>query len=160
MLGLILMRLMPKDREVQIIATAAGCVSLVGLVTGATWLVSSEESFAQVALVANAGAGLTAIAAWSGMLSQHNGGGTPETWAEWLAMFLVASVMSALFVFIDCGHHLPKVLGGTECNGHPGITVVWTVAALAMAAISLPSAIRAWLLSTLSSKGGRERGAA
>lgn len=58
--------------------------------------------------------------------------------------------MSALFLFIDCGHQLPPALGGAACDGHPGISVVFTLGALAVTAIALPSALRAWLIATLS----------
>lgn len=141
----------------QVVATSAGGVALIGVVTIATWLVAAEDAFVQAALAANAGAGLIAIATWSGALFRHKGVSQPESWGEWVAMFFLGCIMSALFLFIDCGHHLPQVLGGAECDGHPGIGVVFTIAALAMAAISLPSALRAWLLSVLASTAGGDR---
>ena len=147
-------------RAVQAIATGTGAAVLIGLVTATTWLLSPSGSVVQTALVANALTGLMAIAAWSGVLFRRKDGShsvRPESWADWVGIFLVASVMSALFLFIDCGHHLPPALGGTECDGQPGITIAFTFGALAMAAIALPSAVRAWLLVVLSPSAGGSR---
>jgi hypothetical protein len=149
-------------RAVQFIATGSGAAVLIVVVTAVTWLLSPAESVKQTALVANAFAGLVAVAAWSGVLFRGKGGGQigqPENWTDWVGIFFVASVMSALFLFIDCGHHLPPVLGGRECDGHPGITIALTCGALAMAAIALPSAIRAWLISALAPAAEDERAA-
>jgi hypothetical protein len=147
-----------SPRAAQIIANSAGAITLIGLVTLATWLVTTDDSFVQTALAVNAIAALVAIATWSGAIFRHKGVSQPESWGEWVGMFLLGCAMSALFLFIDCGHHLPQVLGGTECDGHPGISVVFTFAAIAMTTIALPSALRAWLLSVLASaaSGGRE----
>jgi membrane protease YdiL (CAAX protease family) len=142
-----------SPRTVQAIATGAGSALLIALVTFTVSLLVRGESFLPTAVAANAFAGPLAVAAWSGALFRRKGGGLnwrPESWMDWIGIFLVSSVMSALFLFIDCGHHLPSAFGGTECNGHPGISAVFTAAALTMTVIALPGALRAWLLEVLS----------
>jgi len=139
--------------RVRTIATAAGAALLICLVTFATWLVERGDGFVSTALSTNAIAGLMAVAAWSGVLFRRNGGRSdvqPESWKDWVAIFFGAGLLSALFLFFDCGHQLPLVLGGVACDGHPGISVVFTVGALGAAAIALPSALRVWLLVSLS----------
>lgn len=146
---------------VQAIATGAGSALLIGLVAVVTSLLAHGDSFVPTALAANAFSGLVAIAAWSGALFRRSKGGSPdvqpESWQDWVGIFFAAFLMSALFLFMDCGHHLPPALGGTECDGHPGISVLFTFSALAMTAIALPSALRAWLLAVLSPSAGAKR---
>lgn len=143
---------MQHTRPAQIIATGAGSIFLLALVTGCVWLLD-PDGFVPTAIIANAIALLVAFANWTGVLYERGGGRRHppiESWQGWIGMFLVALILSTYFLWIDCGWHLPPVLGGTACERRPGLDLIFTVAALAMAAIALPSALRAWLLARLS----------
>jgi hypothetical protein len=140
-------------RLAQVVATSAGSVFLVCLVTGIAWLIVRDDSFVSTAIVVNAAVGLMALATWSGAVfpGKEPKYFRPEHWKDWIAMFWFSIPISALFLFIDCGWHLSQMLGGTACDRNPGITVVFTAGSLAMTAIALPSALRAWLLAFLTS---------
>jgi len=142
--------MMPSVRAAQITATGVASASLLVLTTFVTWLLAPGESLAQTALATNASAGLTAFAAWSGALFRRKDVSPPESWGDWVGVFFASSLLSGLLLSIDCGFHLPEGLGGEGCDGNPGISVIFTIAALSMMAIALPSALRAFLLASLS----------
>jgi hypothetical protein len=136
----------------QIIASGIGMALLFLLVTSATYLFVPQEGFAATVLIWNGVAALTAVATWTGVLfsrKKEERTDQPQSWTEWVGLFLISLPLSGLFVLIDCGWHLPPGLGGTTCNGHPGISLIFTIAAVALSAIALPSALRAWLLQRL-----------
>lgn len=143
---------MQRKRSAQIISTAAGSILLIGLVTAGVSRIDMEDIVTTV-ISANVFAMLVAFAVWSGVVFEGkksvNGPG-PESWQDWLVMFLLGALLSAFFLLIDCDGHLPSALGGAGCDRQPGFDVIFTLAALALTAISLPSALRAWLLAKLS----------
>jgi len=142
------------NRSAQFVASTVGLAATVALVTAVVFWLAPREEFVSTALTCNAIAVATALAAWSGLLFRGKAAESPEhpdRWTDWLALFALSSLISALFLFIDCGWHLPLLLGGRECDGHPGITLALTIGVVALASISLPSALRAWLLERLSS---------
>ena len=145
----------------QIVASGVGILALVCLVSAAAYLAVPPQDFVSVSVATNALGILVALIAWAGVpwtrRSKDRQIAGPKRWTEWLGMFLVSLPLSAFFLFIDCGWHLPKELGGTACDGHPGISVIFTVSAVSLTAIALPSAIRAWLLELMSpSSSSRE----
>jgi len=134
----------------QTIATGISYAFLVTIVSGASRILAGEDSFVTTAIVANAIATSTALTAWSGALFQKMGAGIqPPGFLGWIGLFVAGVLTSALFLFIDCGHHLPSALGGVECDGKSGVGIVFTIAAMSMTAISLPSALRVWLIKKL-----------
>jgi len=138
-----------SGRFAQATATSISYAFLVCIVTAASKLISNDKSFVSTAILTNAIATATAVSAWTGALFRGRGI-QPTDVADWILMFFCGAVMSALSLFIDCGLHLPAALGGVECDGHPGISVLLTIAFLSITAISLPSALRAWLIKKLS----------
>ena len=136
------MRHSSKD---QAIASGAGVALLVFLVAGAAhWY--SPENFWPTAALAWAFTFLLAFVVWSGALwrGQHSVD-APKTWGEWVALFFGGTFLSALFLFIDL----------QLADGDPGISAIFTMAAIAMTLIALPSALRAWLLARLAAKRDR-----
>lgn len=77
----------------------------------------------------------TALAAWSGAL--WKGAERPANWREWIGIFFGAVALSAAFVAIDI------VLV------HPGFSLAFTIGAIAISFVALPSALRAWMLERL-----------
>ncbi len=147
---------MRGNRSAQIIASTVGLLAVIALVTAAVYWLAPQREFVSTAITCNAIAVATALAAWSGLLFKGEAAerpSRPDRWTDWLALFGLSSLISALFLFIDCGWHLPLALGGRECDGHPGITLALTIGVVALTAIALPSALRAWLLEHLSSQG-------
>lgn len=57
---------------------------------------------------------------------------------EWLQFFVGSAALSGVFVAMDI------------VVVHPGLSLVFTIAALSMAFIALPSAARAWLIDFMS----------
>jgi hypothetical protein len=68
----------------------------------------------------------------------------------WLVMFVISLPISVLFVEIDCSGTLHFIAGSLTCTQYGGgISIVFTMSALALTAVALPSALRAWLLTKL-----------
>ena len=123
------------------IASGTALLVLLGMVTAAVALSKEEEHFW---LYESIGCIFTipmAIAMWSGTLwkRNHEPGTGPGNWKEWLFLSLVCFLISALFLAFDI----------FVAQGHPGISAVFTLGAVVMTIVSLPSAIRAWLLALL-----------
>lgn len=147
---------MPPNRSARIIASGAGTFLLIGLVTVGVWRLEVED-IVSIAIGANVLAMLLAFSAWSGVIFEGKNSVRrpgPESWQDWLVMFVLGAFLSAFFLLLDCNGHLPSALGGTACDRQPGLDVIFTVAAVAITAISLPSALRAWLLAKLSPPSG------
>lgn len=131
----------------QIAASGLGLAVLAVMVTGAlAWINNGAGTLSELCVM-NALTACFAIAMWSGILWRHKGMGMgPDTWGEWLGLGSIALPISLLFLWLDCGYQLPTFRPGFECAPGGGITVVFTAAAIGMTAISIPSAIRAWML--------------
>jgi hypothetical protein len=144
---------MLSSRIVQVIASGLSLIFLVLSVTAATYFWVPADSFIVSAGLLNLLASVFAIGTWAGALNKQGSHGADLqnlSCAGWLALFLGASLLSALLLFMDCGWHLPAGLGGTRCDGHPGLSIVFTLGSVLFTAIALPSALRAWLLEFLS----------
>jgi len=148
---------MPKPALNQAIASGIGIALLGAMVTLAAYWVSSAANFATTALLGNLIAIPFAGAAWTGVLWKRGKATSyePESWIEWVAMFFVGLAMSALFVFMDCGWHVPLFRQEFICDGHPGFSAIFTFAAISVTFIALPSAARAWALEVLSKRQKR-----
>ncbi|MBH9577251.1 hypothetical protein [Inhella proteolytica] len=108
---------------------------LLALVSACAAIFFSGKDFWLVAIGGSMLTAPMAISAWHGDLFGKHGG--PQTAGEWLLYFAMSSVLSAVFVAID----LAVV--------HPGLSLVFTLGALAMTFVALPGAARAWLLESL-----------
>lgn len=129
----------------QALASGAGVALLAFLVAvAAHWY--APENFWPTAGLAWAFTFLLAFVVWSGALwrCQHSAD-APKTWGEWVVFFFGGTLLSALFLYIDL----------QLTDGDPGISAVFTMAALAMTFIALPSALRAWLLARLAAERDR-----
>jgi len=131
-----------RKRPAQILASLVGLAMLLALILGATWAFAPAQDFKTISFLILAFAIPFALAAWSGLLFREKGSKDPVhiAWKEWLAVFAGGAVVSAIFVTID----LLMV--------HPGIGLVFTIGAIALTAIALPSALRAWLLERWTSR--------
>jgi hypothetical protein len=124
----------------NLIASAAGLTLLLVIDAGTAWLLDRDHFFATAVL----GVVFTipmAVAAWAGVLFSQ---GWPESWLEWLGMFVVASVMSAIFWWIDSSVR------------NPGPSFALTLSATGLAVIALPSALRAAVLARLNAHASRQ----
>jgi uncharacterized membrane protein len=110
------------------------------MVSGATAIYLNGHDFLGAAIACNLIAVLTALAAWSG--APWKNAQAPSTWRDWVGIFFGAGMISGVFVAIDI------VLV------HPGISLAFTIGALVLTFISLPSALRAWIQERLSHRGG------
>ena len=128
----------------RVIASAFGVALLVALVTGAAAFFEHGNNFRVVAIAGCLFTVPLAIAAWHGDFFGKDDG--PRTPLAWLLFFALSAVLSGIFVAIDIGVK------------HPGISLVFTIGALAMTFIALPSAARAWMLELLSAQDGKEDG--
>jgi hypothetical protein len=133
-----------RPSTANFIASSIALLVLVGMVTVS---VVTTRSGAHFWLYETLGCLLTvplAFAMWSGTI--WNRGDKPikgpATWKEWLILFLVGTGTSAVFLLIDI----------YISQGHPGIGAIFTVGAMAMSVVALPSALRAWLLELLQTK--------
>jgi len=136
-----------RARTINVVASAIGLVVLVGMVSVAAAIFSTDQHFWVSVIAGNLFAIPTAIAAWNGALWKDSNNETqaPPTWRNWLGVFFVAAVVSGLFVAIDVA------------IVHPGLSLVLTAGALALSFVALPSALRAWALEQLSRRqGGRD----
>ena len=75
-----------------------------------------------------------ALAAWSGKLSRQ---WQPESWLEWLGIFVGAAALAAVFWLMDLGVK------------NPGLSVIFNLSTTGLAVIALPSALRAAVLERL-----------
>ena len=82
-----------------------------------------------------------AFAMWTGAIGKIRDKQTevPSNWIEWLKFLLVSTVASAVLLAIDI----------FICQGHPGISAVFTVGAIVMTIVALPCALRSWILDRL-----------
>jgi membrane protease YdiL (CAAX protease family) len=131
----------------QVIASSIGIALLVALVTSSVYWLSSGSDYFIVAVMCNLVAIVLAIAGWTGALwKKKDASFVPNTWGEWLVIFVGGFVFTIIFLSMDCGGSLPNFRPEFVCNGQPGISVIFTFAAVGMMAIALPSAVRAWIL--------------
>ena len=128
-----------KSRTINVVASAIGLVVLVGMVSVAAGIFFTGRNFWFSAIAGNLFAVPTAIATWNGALwrdSQNETRAQP-TWRDWIGIFFVGAAVSGLFVAIDVA------------VVHPGLSLVFTIGALALSFVALPSALRAWVLEQL-----------
>ncbi|MFZ6760426.1 hypothetical protein ACO0K9_24755 [Undibacterium sp. Ji50W] len=140
---------MSKKKIQNFVYSLIGLVILWSIVTVlAKSLLHEDDSIPAIIVVNFLLTGLS-IRMWtnpyffSGKNQQYN----IETWQEWLGIFFLAAIVSCIFLLIDCGGSFPSFNPELVCNGHPGIDIIFTISALAITAIAIPSAVRAWLIS-------------
>jgi hypothetical protein len=121
-----------------VIASIFGILLLLALVTLGAAIFTSGRDLWFCAIFGSLFTVPLALTEWHGTLGGKDRG--PLSPAEWLCVFAVSAVLSALFVVIDI------------VVVHPGFSLIFTFGALAMAFIALPSAARAWLLEFLSTR--------
>ncbi len=138
---------MSKKMTTQLIASSIAIAFLVVLVTSSVYWLSSGVHYFGIAVISNLAAVVLAIAGWTGVLwKKKDASLAPNTWGEWLVMFVVGLIFTTIFLLRDCGGRLPIFHPDFVCNGDPGMSVIFTFAAVGMMAIALPSALRAWIL--------------
>jgi glucose uptake protein GlcU len=114
---------------------------LVTLVSAAAWLFTGGDHYWITAVFGYVFTIPMAVAAWTGRLSKaRHRRSQPDTWQDWIGMFVIALLFSVLFVAID------------KAVKFPGFSAIFTLIAIAMAFISLPCAFRAWLIEVLRTK--------
>lgn len=129
-----------RAKVINVIASAIGLVLLISMVSLAAFLYTRGEHFWIIAI---AGYLLTvpfAIRAWNCYLIKDKDFKLLSSWKEWVGLFLISAVMSAIFITIDI------------IIRYPGLSVIFTMAAVSTSFIALPSAIRAWVLKLLSDR--------
>jgi len=128
-----------RTKTITVVASIVALVVLVSMVSVAAGIFASGQDFWILTIVGNMFAVLTAIAAWNGAFSKSSGSDVkvPPTCQEWIGIFFCAALLSGVFVAIDVA------------SGHPGFSVVFTIGAVALSFIALPSALRAWMLERL-----------
>ena len=139
-----------KAKTISGLASAIGLISLVGLVSAASAIFSyahaspQDQSFGVLAIIGNLIAVPTALAAWNGILWKK-GKETikgPTTPLEWIVTFFCATFLSIIFVAIDFA--IKK----------PGLSFVFTIGAITLSFVALPSALRVWISEHLSRRYG------
>lgn len=137
---------MQRPAVINAVASAAGLLLLLVIVSLAVWLFAPGENFWSMAIAGNLFVIPVVAAAWSGALFRQRGAaaGEPKTWVDWIALFALCLGISAVFVVIDLA------------VAHPGISLVFTIGAVAMTLVALPGALRAWFLEVLKTSRARE----
>lgn len=136
-----------NQRAIQIAASAAGLLVLGLQLTWAALWIGNGTSTLNTILAVNALGALVALLAWSGMLWKGAAAHLQiSTWPGWLFTGALCALISVCFLWLDCGYQLPALRPSFECEMRGGPTVAFTFAAIAVAAIAIPSAVRAWLL--------------
>jgi hypothetical protein len=133
---------------IQALASGLGILFLTAIATTLARLVSSDGDFMSHAMIFNLFSIGFAIAAWTGVLfrSKRRELPQPVSWGMWLGMFPIGLAFSVLFLLMDCDWHFPFTEKGFHCEGHPGFGAIFTIGAILMTVIALPSALRDWIL--------------
>jgi hypothetical protein len=144
---------MSSRHRIQCLASASGMFALFSLVTFLAEILSHGEASTSELIAGNLIALFCAAAAWTGMIDSK--GARPSTFScgEWIATFSFTAILSFIMMLMDCGGRLPVFAPTFRCDGTPGFGVIFTLTAVMMTTISLPSALRAWMLEKLSKNG-------
>ena len=67
----------------------------------------------------------------------------------WLGMFFGGLALSAFFVWLDC-RSIAVFQADFRCHGTPNFSIIFTIAAIALTLVALPSALRAWIIARYS----------
>lgn len=131
---------MRKLEVAKIVASGVALLMIAGIeaLTAACFLPVDEHFWP---LVAVGYVVLAALAVWSWTDTAPGVGGKvaqgPTGWREWVGAFFIGLVLSVAFVAFD------------KAVQHPGLSLAFTGAAVAMTMIALPNAVRAALLEVL-----------
>lgn len=134
------------------------CAALASFVAlwACAWLfllwVSPDQVYLPVLLIVEVV--LTAFAQymWVQMAEKGPEGHLP---LSWIGVFVVSGFISALFVEIDCFGTLHFIEGRPICTKlGGGISIIFTLGAIAGALVALPLALRSWVLKLLDAKCG------
>lgn len=126
-------------------ASSIALLLLVGMVTSVVALTQAEEHFWVYEVIGCLITIPLAFAMWTGAIWRNGDKPIkgPSSWKEWILLSLAAAGLSGVFLVIDI----------YITQGHPGISAIFTVGAIAMCVVAIPSALRAWLLERLYSQG-------
>lgn len=130
----------------EIVASTAGLALLVALIFTAVYFFTPADAFWSYAIAGLLFTVPFALSEWhSGIFTRKaKEPSVPLSWQDWVGMFVGGVILSSLFVAID----LAVV--------HPGFSLIFTIAALALTFIALPTALRAWLLTQMKPRGGAD----
>lgn len=137
---------MNKNLAIRIAASATGLAGLFVIVTVLIAWAFSGKDYLTAAVICNLFAAAIALAAWNGLLSRGDKSVGFNSCGEWLGCFFAGAVMTTIFALMDCGGELPSFHPEFACKGHPGIGMLFTVAAACLTVVALPSALRAWII--------------
>jgi len=127
---------MKVSTGLNVLASGVALLMLAAIVAlGAALVLPADEHRWPLAAVSYAALAPIGLWAWSGRMFNRKGSESPEpqTWRDWVGLFALNLGLSVVFALIDMG------------LGHPGISLIFTIAAVSMTMISLPGAVRAWL---------------
>ncbi|WP_457445879.1 hypothetical protein [Roseateles sp. P5_E4] len=114
---------------------------MLALIEGlsAAWFLPYDDHFWPLVIAGYAVLGPFAVWMWSGSALRRSGKPeeSPLTWRDWVGFFFLGLVLSVAFVALD------------NTVNHPGLSLAFTFAAIAMTMIALPGAVRAALLDAL-----------
>jgi hypothetical protein len=134
-----------EEKTINALASAIGLALLVGLVSGAAYLYSPGRHFWVTAIAGNLFTVPFAIAIWKGMIWKDRAGDAPITWQHWISVFFGGLLLSVVCIAIDVA------------IVHPGFSLLFTIGAISLTFIALPSALRQWVRERLSvRREGRE----
>ncbi|MDM5176832.1 hypothetical protein PO883_06425 [Massilia sp. DJPM01] len=127
----------------NVFATGVGLVALCGLIVALifTFLPESEHIVGRSVFCCAATVPM-ALYYWIGKGAVEL---DIDSWIFWLGMFFLGSLSSILFIAIDCGWQNPFKAEIASCQPGP-IGGMFTLGAVVMTLMSLPGALRAWLL--------------
>jgi hypothetical protein len=130
------------------VASAAAFCLLIGLVFLAALVFAPSGEFWSVAIAGCLFTIPLSPYAWSGALSRKKSSdiAVPPTWQAWVGLFFAAAALSAVFVAIDVA------------VVHAGFSLILTTSAVALTLVTLPAALRAWLLDRFKSFGRKDEG--
>lgn len=140
-----------NSKLINLGASIIALLILSFIVSGAIFWASNSGNNQSDLIWANLIFGAMAIIVWSKFL--------PSTKDrilgpfEWIGIFFGSAIISWIFILIDCGGTLPIFHPEFVCNGHPGLSAIFTFSAVCMTAIAIPSAIRSWIINRFGREG-------
>lgn len=138
----------------RIVSSTVGAILLTGVVLAGVYCLGSSENFTSNAALAWLFIVPLAVIFWEkNAFVKRN----PFSWIDWLGAFIVGLALSAIFLEMDCGWPNPFAAGKFSCvKFDPGPSVVFTISSIFITTISLPGAVRAWLLARIEVRGNAD----
>lgn len=128
-------------------------LSVLFLMVSSTLIwVSNNKNYQSDLMLFNLGFGILAVLSWTGILTRKiNKENRPQTWIEWVAVFIGGLIISIIFILLDCSGQFQVFHPTFVCKGNPGWSVIFTISAIGVTVISIPSAIRSWIMKMFAS---------